>query len=209
VWAVLDAVVDDYRPVVEQVENDIEDVERSIFTSGKDATERIHVLKQEVNEFYRAVHPLLVPLDALEHGAFGEMSPALVRYFRDVNDHVRRINEDVLSQREQLAGVFDANAALISVRQSEITAPERRGQAAHPRRHGLPAAGLRGRLLRPELRLAGGAHRLRGELPGARHRRAGGAEPAPAGLVQALARAVRPREPDVDVLVGASGRRVG
>lgn len=122
VWGILDGVVDDYEPVVEELEIDIEAVEQTIFAGHADATERIHELKQEVNDLYRAVHPLLVLLDAMEHGAFKEMDPRLLRYFRDVADHLRRIHEEVLALREQLNSAFEANAALISVRQNEISA---------------------------------------------------------------------------------------
>jgi magnesium transporter len=122
VWGILDALVDDYEPVVEELENDIEAVERTIFAGHADATARIHELKQEVNDVYRAAHPLLVPLEAMERGAFAEMDPGLMRYFRDVADHLRRIDEEVLARREQLNSAFEANAALISVRQNEISA---------------------------------------------------------------------------------------
>ena len=122
VWGILDAVVDDYEPVVEEIENDIESVEQRIFAGHADVTERIHELKQEVNTLYRAVHPLLVPLEAMEHGGFAEMDPGLLRYFRDIADHLRRIHDEVLARREQLNSAFGANAALISVRQNAISA---------------------------------------------------------------------------------------
>ena len=63
VWGILDAIVRDLRPVVEEIENDIETVEHAIFAGQLDATARIYELKQQVNHLYRAVHPLLVPLE--------------------------------------------------------------------------------------------------------------------------------------------------
>jgi magnesium transporter len=120
VWGILDAVVDDYRPVVEGLEKDIEDVERLIFAERQDVTERIYVLKQEVGEVYRAVHPLLEPLGDMEHGAFSKMDPRLLRYFRDIADHLRVVHEEVIAQREQLASALDANISLITVHQSDI-----------------------------------------------------------------------------------------
>ena len=54
-WAVLDKVVDDYRPVVEGIDNDIVEVEQEIFARGADSTQRIYFLKREVIEFHRAV----------------------------------------------------------------------------------------------------------------------------------------------------------
>jgi magnesium transporter len=122
VWAILDAVVDDYMPVVDAIETEIEGVEASVFSGHADQTERIYGLRQEVSDFYRAVHPLLAPLDALERGAaFGEIGPALKRYFRDVNDHLKLIHEEILAQRDQLQSVLEANVALVSVRQNEIS----------------------------------------------------------------------------------------
>jgi magnesium transporter len=124
VWAILDTVIDDLQPVVEELENDIEAVEHTIFADHADATARIYELKQQVNHLYRAVHPLLAPLEAMEAGAFKEMGHALLRFFRDAADHLRRIHEEVLAQREQLNSAFEANAALISVRQSQLSASQ-------------------------------------------------------------------------------------
>jgi magnesium transporter len=122
VWAILDAVVDDYLPVVEAIETEIESVEASVFRGHADQTERIYGLRQELSDFYRAVHPLLAPLDALERGSsFAEIDPALKRYFRDVNDHLKLIHEEILAQRDQLQSVLEANVALVSVRQNEIS----------------------------------------------------------------------------------------
>jgi magnesium transporter len=50
------------------------------------------------------------------------MDPGLLRYFRDVDDHVRRLHEEVVAQRDQLTSALDANVALVSVRQNEIAA---------------------------------------------------------------------------------------
>jgi len=124
VWAILDMVVDDYQPVVDGLEGDIEDAERAIFSGREDLTEQIYELKQEINEFYRAVHPLLAPLDALERGIFTPIEPALLRYFRDINDHVRRIHEELLGQRDQLTGALEAHLSLINLRQNEIAAQQ-------------------------------------------------------------------------------------
>ena len=61
-WAILDKVVDDYAPVVEGLESDIEEVEHTVFSGAVAPTERIYSLRREVTDFYRAVHPLLAPL---------------------------------------------------------------------------------------------------------------------------------------------------
>ena len=123
VWGILDMVVDDYEPVVEALESEIEDVERAIFAGREDLTEQIYLLKTEINELYRALHPLLSPLEAMERGEF-QTDAGLRRYFRDVADHVRRLQDEVVAQRDQLAAVLEANLSLISLRQNEISAQQ-------------------------------------------------------------------------------------
>jgi magnesium transporter len=120
VWAILDKVVDDYAPVVAGIEDDIEEVEEQIFHDSADATERIYFLKREVIEFHRATFPLLAPLEALERGAYARVDEQLQRYFRDIADHARRIDEQVMGQRELLTSILEANLALLGVQQNRV-----------------------------------------------------------------------------------------
>ena len=121
VWAVLDKVVDDYEPVASRLSADIEDIEYEVFSAPTDPTERIYSLRREVVEFYRAVHPLLAPLAAFQRGDEPEETPEIRNYFRDVTDHVERVNDEIASQRELLTSVLEANLAVLSVRQNETT----------------------------------------------------------------------------------------
>jgi magnesium transporter len=119
VWAVLDKVVDDYIPVANAMEDDVEEVETDVFDDDVPApTARIYNLKREVVEFHRAVWPLLRPLEDLEQGRYERVPRELRRYFRDVADHARRVDEQVMSQRELLNSVLQANLALVSVNQN-------------------------------------------------------------------------------------------
>ncbi len=121
VWAVLDKVVDDYLPVVEGIDNDIEEVEEQIFQQGADATQRIYFLKREAIEFHRAVAPLLPPLAAFEHGAYPQrVGEEVRRYLRDVHDHARRVDEQVTGHRELLTSILEANLALLGVQQNAV-----------------------------------------------------------------------------------------
>ena len=124
VWAILDQVVNDYDPVVSGIDNDIEEVEQEVFEpqakTPQAVTQRIYFLKREVIEFHRAVAPLLPPLEALERGAFPDFPDKLRRFFREVGGRVRRIDEQVNSQRELLTSVLEANLSLISVHQNEV-----------------------------------------------------------------------------------------
>jgi magnesium transporter len=119
-WAILDQVVDDYEPVIEGIESDIEEVEQEVFEAKTESIERIYFLKREVIEFHRAVAPLLSPLDALERGAFPQVDPTLRPFFRDVGDHARRVDEQVLAARELLTSILEANLAMINLRQNEV-----------------------------------------------------------------------------------------
>ncbi|MGZ8666592.1 MAG: magnesium and cobalt transport protein CorA [Solirubrobacterales bacterium] len=121
VWAVLDTVVDDYVPVVQGLTEDVEDAEVRVFEGGGDQIERIYALKREAIEFHRSVHPLLAPLAAIERGADPRVTGMLQDYFRDINDHVKLVHDEIGSQRELLTSILQANLALLGARQNEIS----------------------------------------------------------------------------------------
>jgi len=120
-WAILDRIVDDYVPVVEGLEQDVDQVEDTVFGGSPAATERIYRLRSVATDFYRAVHPLLAPLDAVQRGAFPQVAEHLLPFLRDVNDHLKLVNEELIGQRESLAVVLQANMAVISLEQNEIS----------------------------------------------------------------------------------------
>ncbi len=120
-WAIMDKIVDDYGPVVEALEGDVEEVEEVVFGGSVAATERIYKLRREVTDFYRAVHPLLAPLEAIERGTYTQVAEKLVPFFRDVNDHLKLVNEEVAGQRDLLSIILQANMSVISLQQNEIS----------------------------------------------------------------------------------------
>jgi magnesium transporter len=119
-WAIVDKVVDDYAPVVEGLERDIEEVESTVFSGAAAPTERIYLLRREATDFYRAVHPLLGPLEAIERGVYAQIGPELRHFFRDVNDHLKLVDDEVVAQRDVLAVILQANMAVVTVQQNEI-----------------------------------------------------------------------------------------
>jgi len=120
VWAVMDKIVDDYEPVMAGLENDVEEVEEAVFGESSDETRRIYFLRRELAEFYRAVHPLLQPLESLASHEYPSISPILREHLSDVADHVKRVEDAVATQRELLTSILQANLAVISVRQNDI-----------------------------------------------------------------------------------------
>src|SRR3974377_2328322 len=111
-WAILDQVVDAYAPVVAGLERDIDQVEATVFSGAAAPTERIYSLRREATGFYRAVHPLLAVVTAIERAA---EAPQLQPYLRDVQDHLLLVNEEVSAQRDLLGPILEANMAAISV----------------------------------------------------------------------------------------------
>jgi magnesium transporter len=119
-WAILDKIVDDYAPVVEGLEGDVEEVEQTVFSGSRAPTQRIYLLRREVTDFYRAVHPLLGPAAAITQGGVLEISPGLRQYFRDVDDHLKLVNEEIIAQRDLLSTILQANMAVVSAEQNEV-----------------------------------------------------------------------------------------
>lgn len=120
-WAILDTIVDNYAPVIEGLEQDVEEVERTVFSGAAAPTERIYLLRREATDFYRAVHPLLGPLEMLQRGAYLPISAELAQFLRDVDDHLKLVNEEVMALRDVLATILQANMAVISNQQNEIS----------------------------------------------------------------------------------------
>ena len=117
--AIADHVVDGYLAVTEAIEDDIDDLEREVFTprSAPDS-ERIYAMKREVLELRRAVVPLGGPVRKLTEG-YSALVPHEVRsYFRNVDDHLVTVTERIASFNELLTSLVDAALAKITMQQN-------------------------------------------------------------------------------------------
>ncbi len=118
--AIVDRVVDDYVPVLEGIDNDIEEVEQQVFSqAGQNPVERIYNLKREVLDFHRATIPLMDPVSRLAEGKVPEVHEKVQPYFRDVHDHLVRVTERVVTDRDLLNSVLEANLTQVGLRQNE------------------------------------------------------------------------------------------
>jgi magnesium transporter len=119
-YAILDQVVDEYGPVVEGLQNDIDEIEDQLFSGDPDVSRRIYDLTREVIEFQRTTRPLLGILTALEAGfdKYG-IDVELRRNLRDVHDHVIRVVEQVDSFRALLQNALTAHAAVVGQQQND------------------------------------------------------------------------------------------
>jgi magnesium transporter len=117
---IVDRVVDDYEPVVDALDSAIRDVEGQVFQpGGRNPAERIYRLKRAVLELDGAVAPLLEPVALLAAGAYPQIPEEIHTYFRDVEDHLRRVVMRVREYRDLLTSVLTANLTQFSVRQNE------------------------------------------------------------------------------------------
>lgn len=118
--AVADHVVDDYFPVMDGIEEDIEQVESQVFEDDRvSPTERIYRLKREVLEFHRNASPLGEALSPLVRGAVPYSTDHMSDYFRDVADHLTRVVSRIETARDLLSDTLAANLSQVGVRQNE------------------------------------------------------------------------------------------
>jgi magnesium transporter len=120
-YAIMDEVVDEYAPVVEGVQNDLDEIEDALFSHTDTAlSRRIYELSTEVLSFQRATGPLAGMLEALLRGAdkYG-VDIELQRSLRDVHDHVLRVADRLSSFRAVLDNALTVNATLVTQRQTE------------------------------------------------------------------------------------------
>jgi magnesium transporter len=120
-YSLMDFIVDQYFPIVAALEDRLEELEGEIFgpVINRDTTKQIYGFKRDLLALKRAVSPLVDVCNRLMR--FGsDLIPGNTRpYFRDVYDHVVRINEMVDTQRELLTTALEANLSLISMEQTE------------------------------------------------------------------------------------------
>jgi magnesium transporter len=119
-YAILDAAVDQYSPVVKGLAHDLEEIELQVFSGDEGASRRTWDLTDEVGDFGRAAGPLRDVTEALAAGFDKYQVPEALRsYLRDVDDHLAGVIEAIDKLRGRLRDVFTLNAALLSQRQIE------------------------------------------------------------------------------------------
>ena len=119
-YAILDAVVDGYAPVIAGLQHDIDEIETQVFGGDPKVSRRIYELSREVIDFQRATRPLLDILAGLAAGfdKYGT-DEELRRYLADVADHATTAAERVDGFRQILADILTLNATLVSQAQNE------------------------------------------------------------------------------------------
>ncbi|HVK91189.1 MAG TPA: magnesium and cobalt transport protein CorA [Mycoplana sp.] len=119
-YSILDFIVDNYMPVIEAIHEEIEELEERMLREqlGKADIERLYLLRRNLLRLRNAVVPLVDVCRRHEHLDLPGMDSTLHNLFRDVTDHVRRVQEDIDTLREVLAFTFEAS---LMIGQSEQT----------------------------------------------------------------------------------------
>ncbi|MEI4270782.1 magnesium/cobalt transporter CorA [Klenkia sp. LSe6-5] len=119
-YAVADHVVDNFVEVAASVEEDVDELEASVFSPQRtDDIPRLYQLKRELMQLRRAVTPLDLPLHALAERQVEMVPEAMRSYFRDVQDHTLRVRDQVASLDELLSSILQASLARTSLADNE------------------------------------------------------------------------------------------
>ncbi|PDT27455.1 magnesium transporter [Rhizobium sp. L9] len=121
-YSILDFIVDNYMPVIEVVQEEVEMLEDLVLREqlGKSDIERLYLLRRKLLRLRNAVVPLVDVCRRYEHIDLPGMDPTLQSLFRDVTDHVRRVQEDIDALREVLAFAFEASVMIGQTEQTAI-----------------------------------------------------------------------------------------
>ncbi|MGV1008807.1 MAG: magnesium/cobalt transporter CorA [Dermatophilaceae bacterium] len=119
--AVMDSIVDNYVLIERALSEDLDNIEQQVFTGHEDTdVTAIYRLKREVLEFRRAAYPLAEALHRFGLRAFpGLMEPEVLPFFRDVADHLARVNDHIESYDRLLTDILNAHLTQVTVQQNE------------------------------------------------------------------------------------------
>jgi magnesium transporter len=122
-YALMDAVVDRYFPVLDAIETELEQVEERIFAKQTEraSIEALYCIKQKLTTLKHATEPLLEAMGRLHGGRVPQLCVGLQDYFRDVSDHLVRLSQSIESLREMVTTAVSASLSLITLQENEVT----------------------------------------------------------------------------------------
>jgi magnesium transporter len=122
-YAILDFIVDNYMPVLEAIQAEVEGIEDRVLTgsSSNEQVRRLYQLRRDLLRLRNAALPLVEVCRRLEQPGLPGIDTSMQPLFRDVSDHIRRIQEEIESLREVLAFAFETTLMTGQAQQTEIT----------------------------------------------------------------------------------------
>jgi magnesium transporter len=121
-YALMDAVVDRYFPVVDMLETELETIEDSIFSKGaaRSNIQGLYALKRKVMILKHAVAPLMEAAGKLTSGRVPTVCSSTQEYFRDVYDHLTRINASIDTIRDTIGTAIQVNLSMVTIDENEV-----------------------------------------------------------------------------------------
>ena len=122
-YALMDAVVDRYFPIIDGLEDELETIEQQIFDRGaaRKSIEQLYELKQRVMVLKHAVAPLLEGAGKLHGGRVPQICVGSQEYFRDIYDHLSRIATSIDSIRDTIGTAIHVNLSMVTIEEAEVT----------------------------------------------------------------------------------------
>ena len=122
-YALMDAVVDRYFPLVDALETELETIEDQIFDrgAGRANIERLYQLKHKVTVLRHAVAPLMDAVGKLYGGRVPPVCAASSDYFRDIADHLARLQTSIDTIRDTIGTAIQVNLSMVTIEESEVT----------------------------------------------------------------------------------------
>ena len=123
-YALMDAVVDRYFPVLDAVETELEAAEEQLFAAAakpRANIESLYYVKQKLTTLKHATGPLLEYAGKLYGGRVPQVCGGLTEYFRDVHDHLVRLNQSIDTARDTVATAIQVNLGMIAIGENEVT----------------------------------------------------------------------------------------
>lgn len=121
-YGVLDFIVDNYQPIVNVFSDELNELEQDVFaeTYRRETIVKLYELKKELTRMRLAVAPLQDILAQLTRVQAAQVADEAKLYFRDVLDHVVRLNESMDTLREMLTAAMSVNLSLVTIAQGEV-----------------------------------------------------------------------------------------
>jgi magnesium transporter len=121
-YALMDAVVDRYFPLIDAFEVELEAIEEDIFDEGtaRSNVQRLYGLKHKVMVLRHAVAPLSEAMTKLYGGRVPALCAQTQEYFRDISDHLYRINGTIDTIRDTISTAIQVNLAMVTIETGEI-----------------------------------------------------------------------------------------
>jgi magnesium transporter len=122
-YAILDFIVDNYSPVLETIQEEVEAMEAQVLASAmtRAQIERLYLLRRDLLRLRNAVGPLVEVCRRLDHDNLPMVRPTMQPLFRDVTDHVRTVQEQIDSLREVLAFAFEASLLVGQAQETAVS----------------------------------------------------------------------------------------